>query len=582
MQKTAKRAIAIFLVACMMFAFMLVGTVQVSAASSTGVGMAAHSLNAYYSGWSYVWGGSSPGGVDCSGLIYTYNGVGGNRFDMMSSSPETGYVSQGVPNIHGLGLYSPGHVGVYVGNYMAVDSRNSYYDMCYSSLSDYGWDRWFKIAGVSYPTNGWVMFNGDAYYYQDGEYLTNASRTLDGVKYTFAKDGSSDKMPPEDEFKATAYSTASENTSNSTKEDTSNSVLKKGSEGSQVLKLQERLAELNYYNGEISGYFDAKTRTAVQMFQKAEGLEDDGIAGTETLNAIYEDDATKNVEKEPATEAPTEAPTEKVTEAPKDILELGGQGDSVADLQRRLKELGFYNGDISSKFDEVTEDALKDYFEASELQPKGTITDEELAVLMSEAAVTRKQYETLKLNASGYTIERLQTALFTLKYLAESDLTGELDPKTVEAVKVAQTNFALEVTGIVDSEFTNALEKQVFQELGQHSFAKSAQNTLIKTSVETALVSGTSPHIFEPIPYVSDHTIDSNAFFIIILAIIAIMSLCAVIVNIESKKEQEARAELIRRYMARYDTQKAMPNRTLKKVKEETEDETTSDETQED
>ena len=41
-------------------------------AKGTGAGLAEWALNAYNSGWSYVYGGSTPGAVDCSGLIYSY------------------------------------------------------------------------------------------------------------------------------------------------------------------------------------------------------------------------------------------------------------------------------------------------------------------------------------------------------------------------------------------------------------------------------------------------------------------------------------------------------------------------------
>ena len=53
-------------------------------ASGTGAGLAEYALNAYYEGWSYVWGGSSPGAVDCSGLIWSY--CGGDRTSMLSDA----------------------------------------------------------------------------------------------------------------------------------------------------------------------------------------------------------------------------------------------------------------------------------------------------------------------------------------------------------------------------------------------------------------------------------------------------------------------------------------------------------------
>ena len=153
-------------------------------AKGTGAGLAEWALNAYNSGWSYVYGGSTPGAVDCSGLIYSY--AGGERCGnpQLETATETGSVSAGIPNVHGLGLWRPGHVGVYVGNGMEVDARGDEYGVCYEAIGGYNnWTYWFKLAAVSYVTNGWESFNGNYYYYENGEYIVNTSRTIDGTTY---------------------------------------------------------------------------------------------------------------------------------------------------------------------------------------------------------------------------------------------------------------------------------------------------------------------------------------------------------------------------------------------------------------
>ena len=125
-----------------------------AASGATGVGLAEHCMTAYYERWSYVYGGTSYGAVDCSGLIVTYKGVGGCRTDLLGASSESGLVRNGVPRIHGLGLKQPGHVGVYVGNGMFVDARSESQGICYQSMSRKNWVYWFKVAGVTYPTTG--------------------------------------------------------------------------------------------------------------------------------------------------------------------------------------------------------------------------------------------------------------------------------------------------------------------------------------------------------------------------------------------------------------------------------------------
>ena len=166
------------------------GEVKVNAAECpSGVGLSAHALTAYMEGWQYVWGGTTPGAVDCSGLIASYYGVGGNRTDMLAVSPTKGLVSDGIPRIHGLGLHQPGHVGIYIGSNAAIDARSPAQDVVYQNAYTKGWVEWFKIVGVAYPSDGFVMFNNQAFWYENGEYVINTSRVIDGVTYNFNEFG---------------------------------------------------------------------------------------------------------------------------------------------------------------------------------------------------------------------------------------------------------------------------------------------------------------------------------------------------------------------------------------------------------
>lgn len=189
-RKVKKCLCSLLTLAVLAAAVVLPTAVPAQAASgATGVGFAEHCMTAYYENWSYVYGGSSYGAVDCSGLFVTYKGVGGNRTDLLGSSSEYGLVSNGIPRIHGLGLKQPGHVGVYVGGGMAVDARDESSGICYQSVSSKKWVYWFKVAGVSYPTTGWQTFEGNQYYYQNGEYVVNCTLNIDGVVYTFGSNG---------------------------------------------------------------------------------------------------------------------------------------------------------------------------------------------------------------------------------------------------------------------------------------------------------------------------------------------------------------------------------------------------------
>ena len=68
-------------------------------------------------------------------------------------------------------------------------------------------------------------------------------------------------------------------------------VLSTGSRGDEVKKLQERLRELGFLDGEADGIFGNGTKAAVKWFQRQNGLAADGIAGMATKTALYAPDA---------------------------------------------------------------------------------------------------------------------------------------------------------------------------------------------------------------------------------------------------------------------------------------------------
>ncbi len=57
-------------------------------------------------------------------------------------------------------------------------------------------------------------------------------------------------------------------------------------EGIDVTNVQERLTDLGYYEGPISGVYDRDTAEAVRNFQEGFGLVADGVLGPDTWNSI--------------------------------------------------------------------------------------------------------------------------------------------------------------------------------------------------------------------------------------------------------------------------------------------------------
>ncbi len=66
-------------------------------------------------------------------------------------------------------------------------------------------------------------------------------------------------------------------------------ILRRGDKGDDVRRMQQRLSELGYLNGNIDGEFGYQTYAAVLAFQKANGLTRDGEAGPATLTKLFED-----------------------------------------------------------------------------------------------------------------------------------------------------------------------------------------------------------------------------------------------------------------------------------------------------
>ena len=368
MSKKLRKCLSLVLAIMLLASLSVFGTLNASADYKTGDGLAAYAMTAYNEGWSYVWGGASYGAVDCSGLIYSYVG-GGARVteDMLYSSPESGYVSDGVPDIPGLGLWQPGHVGVYIGNGMAVDARDEISNVCYSAVSSKSWVMWFKVAGITYGGETSVTNNNQKAEKTDSE-ARNNDKSVDNKVFA---------------------------------------VLSLGSQNEEVNALQERLKELGYFTDDTTDYFGTITQSALTEFQISAGLTADGIFTEEVKTALFADNApakviSSNVNPEETTEsenedtdeeiesetdeitdADSESDTEFETETESDISDtetetetevsdtdtsssvviyrIGDEDEEITNIQYILILLGYYDFDLTSIYDDNTAYAVAQY-----------------------------------------------------------------------------------------------------------------------------------------------------------------------------------------------------------------------------
>jgi zinc D-Ala-D-Ala carboxypeptidase len=151
--------------------------------------------------------------------------------------------------------------------------------------------------------------------------------------------------------------------------------LRVGSSGDEVKRLQTRLKELGYYAGEVDGQYGQGTATAVKLFQSQHGLTADGLAGTETLGDLYGDAAQTYIP------TPTPSPTPS-------LLSKGDKGDAVRALQQRLKDLGYYTGNVDGDFGGATQEAVRLFQSQNGMDVDGVSGSATLAAVFASDAPT--------------------------------------------------------------------------------------------------------------------------------------------------------------------------------------------------
>ena len=140
--------------------------------------------------------------------------------------------------------------------------------------------------------------------------------------------------------------------------------LQKGSSGTRVENLQDRLRELGYTCAPIDGNYGDRLAAAVKRFQRRAGLKADGIAGQATLRALEKSNAPRCREYID--------------------LQKGDSGSRVTEMQRRLRDLGYYDHHTSGKYDSNTVEAVAAFKEDYDLSGSGKSVDADIIELMFE------------------------------------------------------------------------------------------------------------------------------------------------------------------------------------------------------
>ncbi len=231
----------------------------------------------------------------------------------------------------------------------------------------------------------------------------------------------------------------------------SGETLEFGSEGDEVKALQKRLKALGYLSGSADGKFGTATQAAVIAFQQNNGLTADGKAGSATLSKIYSNNPVRaggnpvKIESEGYGGADTSgiASTGYVT------LEEGSSGDQVKNLQKRLKELNYYNGNVDGTYGEGTTAAVMAFQLKNNLTVDGKAGPATQRVLYGSSGVIT--YSALRMGDTGSAVRNLQYTLYELGYY-DGAIDGDYGQTTSDAVRAFQIqNDLTPVDGVAGS-----------------------------------------------------------------------------------------------------------------------------------
>lgn len=133
-----------------------------------------------------------------------------------------------------------------------------------------------------------------------------------------------------------------------------------------VSAVQSALSAKGYYSGSLDGDFGSGTQSAVESFQRAQGLRVTGMAGPTTQRLLFGGTAASGSYSK---------------------LERGSSGSKVKTLQYALYELKYYDGNITGQYDEATENAVMLFQDCNGLDIDGVAGQMTQQLLYSSNAV---------------------------------------------------------------------------------------------------------------------------------------------------------------------------------------------------
>lgn len=140
-------------------------------------------------------------------------------------------------------------------------------------------------------------------------------------------------------------------------------LMKQGSTGDDVKKLQARLIQLDWMiEGTVTGTYDQETAEAVEGFQSKRGIPSTGEVDQATWDRLVS-----------MTKEPTANQLNNVLEPGPALYKKGSTGDKVRDIQARLAQLDWYNSPVDGTYGDTTVAAVKGFQDKRAIPVTGEI-----------------------------------------------------------------------------------------------------------------------------------------------------------------------------------------------------------------
>lgn len=246
-------------------------------------------------------------------------------------------------------------------------------------------------------------------------------------------------------------------------------TLRRGDKSAQVMVMQQYLMELGYLSTQPDGQFGAGTERAVKLFQEANGLTADGVAGKGTLSILYSGSAVAYGGSSGGSSSSGSSPAATATPRPNTdiVIQWESEGDDVRQYQQRLVELGYLSSKyVTGKFNQPTVEATKAFQTMNGLKVDGAAGPQSLKLIYSNDALNADGVrvgdllmsssdtgvsEVLTAGMTGEQVRQVQSRLAELGYLSASFVNGVYDDNTRQAIRRFQQANGLTADGAAGS-----------------------------------------------------------------------------------------------------------------------------------